>query len=114
MTKVKWISTLLMFSLMSASNQEAKPQPEGDQVYPTAAGVKAPTLLHAAPALVPGELWALRRVTALLVVVGANGLPASIKVENNKASPLDESAMQQCGGQSLRLGALRASQWPRD
>jgi TonB family protein len=94
MKKGKWVLALVAANAMSVWGQSATPAPDGNGVYPVVGSVKAARLMHAVPARVSGDVAALQRITALLVVVGADGNPTTIKVENEKASPLDDAALE--------------------
>ena len=96
----------LLFCATVVWAQSPEVTPDRDGVYPKAGGVKEAKLVHAVPAVVPGDLASLRRVTALLVVVGPDGTPTTIQVANQEPSPLDEAAIAAVRKSQFVAGSL--------
>jgi TonB family protein len=97
---------VLLLAVMSVGALSQDVLPDKDGVYAIADGVTAARLVHAVPAVVPGELSALRRVTALVVVVGADGNPTTIQVANRESSPLDKAAIAAVRESQFVAGSL--------
>lgn len=97
---------MFLLAGMAASGQVPQVQADREGVYPNAGGVKVAQLVHAATATVPQDFAALRRVTALIVVVGANGIPTTVQVANKVASPLDQAAIAAVRESQFEAGTL--------
>ncbi len=83
------------------------PGPQEETLYPVFGDVKAPILVRATPATVPADSADVRRVTALVVVVGSDGMPTSAKVANQTASPLDDAAIDAVMQSDFLAGSLK-------
>ena len=70
------------------------PDPQEERLYPVFGDVKAAILMRGEPAKIPADAADMPRVTALVVVVGSDGMPTSAKVANQTASPLDDAAIE--------------------
>ncbi len=99
-------TAVLLLASMSVWAQSSDAVPGSDGVYATADGVREARIVHAVPAVVPSDLAALRRVAALVVVVGADGNPTSIRVANRESSPLDKAAIAAVRESQFVAGSL--------
>ncbi len=92
-------SVVLLASLLLtnaiAPGQKPEPLPDKDGVYFPGFGVESPKLQHGVSAVYPSEpqVSTIKHVCALSAVIGTDGHPVSIQVENVRPSPLDEAAI---------------------
>ena len=83
------------------------PDPLAEKPYPVFGGVEAATLVRAEPAKITADAADLPRVTALVVVVGSDGMPTSATVANQTASPLDDAAIEAVMQSEFLAGSLK-------
>jgi TonB family protein len=93
----KTLGTLGLLAMTAASVwPQLVPQPDKDGVYPSGArGSTLARLIHGAEAVYPSDpsLAGIQHVCALHVVIGADGVPGTIQILNEKPSPFDDSAI---------------------
>ncbi len=90
---VLFASMLLMNAI--ALSQKLEPRPDKDGVYFPGFGVESPKLLHGVSAVYPSDpqVSTIKHVCALSAMIGTDGNPENIQVENARSSPLDEAAI---------------------
>jgi hypothetical protein len=100
--------------IVSVGGQSTKQQPDNDEVYPALNGVKVATLVQAVPAVAPDDpqLKGSKHVCALLVVVGADGIPKRIAVANKVTSPFDNAAITAVRQSQFRPGKFNGKPVP--
>ncbi len=93
------ISALLLISLFTCgiralSGQKRNKLSEGDPIYGAGNGVKVASLVHAVPAVLPDrpELKRSKHISALMIVVGADGKIEHVLEANKVTSPFDHAA----------------------
>ena len=74
---------------------QMSPQPDKDGVYTTGKGLTPAKLTHAVAADYPTDpsFAGIKRICALRVLVGADGNLGTIRILNEKTSPLDDAAI---------------------
>jgi TonB family protein len=91
------------------SGQKTKPQPDKDGVYAVWNGVKAASLIFAAPVVLPAGSTSIKHICALLVVVSANGTLKKIAAANKTAGELDYAAINALEHSRFEPGNLDGS-----
>ena len=99
---------ILICSIVAGGWAQNTPGPKPDNVNPVVGpGVHVAELVQGVPVKVPAGLAKLRRVTALLVVVGADGTPIQATIANDKESPTDDAAIDAVMGSRFAAGTFK-------
>ncbi|MGB6191461.1 MAG: energy transducer TonB [Terracidiphilus sp.] len=89
-------------------------QPDRDGVYVPGGDVNAPKLVHTAPAEFPAD-WmgkGLKLRCIVSTVIGTDGRPKSMSVEEPKAGPFGTAAMEAIRQSEFKPGTLHGSPVP--
>jgi len=89
-------------------DQDAPAVPDSDGVYSRGAGLVLPRLWNAAPVIYPQDAPAADppRVCRMSMVIGADGVPAGIKVIRSLNSQVDQAAMNAIANSHFGPGTL--------
>ena len=95
---------------VSAQKTNLVPEPDKDGVYVGWNGVRVASLIRAAPAVLDDpEMKGSKHVSALLVVVGADGVIKTVAVANKVASRFDDSAIAAVTQSQFEPGRLNGN-----
>jgi TonB family protein len=98
----------LLLAVGSAWAQIGPAQPDKDGIYSHGEKLKIAKLIHGALAIPPSDpqLAGFKHVCMLRVVIGADGVPGTIEVVNEEASPYDEAAIRSVRKSQFEPGTL--------
>jgi TonB family protein len=113
MTKTVCMLGLLVLTTVTVLGQTV-PQPDADGVYLPFGEVKPPKLVKAVAAVLPSEASpnGEKHISTLSVVIGADGIPASIEVMNSRRDPLDDAAVAAVKQSQFEPGTLAGKPVP--
>ena len=88
------VTGILTIAAIAARGENLKPIQDQDGVYFPGHGVIPAKLTHAVPAVAiqDSRLEGLKHICAVNVVIGADGVPASMEIVNKITPPFDEAA----------------------
>jgi TonB family protein len=114
MRRTAWVLGLLVLAGTLAWGQNVAGQADKDGVYTMAQGMTPAILVHAVPAVYPSDpgLVKLKHVVALRMVVGADGTPGAIQLEDAHPSPFDDAAIAAVKGSQFTAAKLAGKPVP--
>jgi TonB family protein len=114
MRRTALVLGLLVLVGSLASGQNVAGRADRDGVYTMAQGMTPAVLIHAEPAVYPSDpsLPKVKHVVALRIVVGADGTPGTIQLENANPSPFDNAAIAAVKGSQFTAAVLRGKPVP--
>lgn len=105
---------LVAFCACSIASQATQPRADKDPAFAEGPGVTVASLTHAVPAVVPDDptLKNEKHVTALLVVIGADGALQKLYLANRRTSAFDQAAMAAVRQSQFEPGSLKGKPVP--
>ena len=107
---------VLLLSLLrtGAWSQLPKPHPEADGTYYQQGGIVPPKPARAAPANYPADpqLAKVKHICVVSAIIGIDGTPTSVQLENTHQSPFDASAIEAVKQSTFSPGTLHDSAIP--
>ena len=91
-----WYSTFLYMLLVTVGSAQQLPQPDAIGVYASGKGVEPAKLIHAVPATYPVDksVQGQKHVTSMRIVIGTDGKPGAIEIQNSQIPAFDRAAIE--------------------
>ena len=110
------LGVLGLVSVLAATlwGQAVLPEPDKDGVYSVGDGLTPAKLVHGARAAFPNDpgQTGVKRVCALRLVIGTDGIPVTIQVLNQEPSPFDDAAIAAVKQSQFKPGSYKGSPVP--
>jgi TonB family protein len=106
--------TLLAVAALQGWAQDSASRPDKDGVYGLGGDVKAPKLLHTAPAQFPADpqLNKMKYRCIIDLVIDADGKPSNMRVEEAQTGPFGEAAIEAVKLSEFKAGTLHGNAVP--
>ncbi len=106
--------TLLVAAALQGWAQDSASQPDKDGVYALGGDVKAPKLLHTAPAQFPADprVNGVKYRCIVSAVIDADGKPGYMHVEEAQTGPFGEAAIEAVRQSEFKAGTLHGNAVP--
>jgi len=106
-----FLGFLVLFTCVSQA-QAPSSEPDQDGAYMPSAEIKGAFIAQGSPAEYPSQAGNSRHISVLEVIVGQDGTPSKIEIQNAHSGPFEESAISAVKLSKFTVGTLRGQPVP--